>query len=48
MEKPQLLLFIFPTKHGNLKSKRIRFAKDWQVSFTSFVVYISHNEEKVF
>ena len=48
MEKPQLLLFLFPIKHEDLKSKRIRFVKDWQASFTSFAVYISHTEEKVF
>ena len=48
MEKPQLLRFPFPTKHGDLKSKRTKFVKDWQASFNSFVVYISYIEENVF
>lgn len=40
--------FSFSNKHENLKSKRIRFFKDWQPSLTLFVVYISHFEEMLF
>ena len=40
--------FSFPTKHDDLKSKKIRFVEDWQPNLTLFVVYISHFEVKLF
>lgn len=40
--------FLIPTKYEDLKSKRIRFAKDWQTCLTLLVVYISHLENNFF
>ena len=40
--------FLITTKYEDLKSKRIRFAKDWQTCLTLLVVYISHLESNFF
>ena len=36
------VIAFFPTKHEDLKSKRIRFVKDRQRSLTLFAVYITY------